>query len=291
MDRLIQTPTIFLYVCEHIDLSTLLNLRLTNRATKSLISEYERSICTTIALRYYARDRKRQSMEVITSITQLQRRWRRDICRKFAIVVTSSVWDRFGFEKPVEDPLADPLRQRIQRGCMVLARLSELATSIEARTTAEPVKKFFLGSRRLAARRKAIKTEEAILQTRVSHIKELTESEVGDFEIVCQLIGDVFKHDQMSDLLPPIKIKGQLGKEASWLAWYILHEGPSLLIRLFQHWTVNGLRKEFVEAINRVWHGKTKGERKIESQCALKFFESLQRPVEKPDDFVMWDVN
>ncbi|KAI4141554.1 MAG: hypothetical protein L6R39_005282 [Caloplaca ligustica] len=127
-----QTATVLLHVIDHLDVPSLLNLRLVNKPINSLISCYESSIAKSLARNLCPDSEKPKLADYQpSSLRDLIFVVRLNLARKLATeAVSSQQVPRIGESTlegvPADDDLGDEIRQKVQHGLMVISELSHI---------------------------------------------------------------------------------------------------------------------------------------------------------------------
>ena len=240
---------ILILVYSECTIEGLLTLRLTDRRSRDLISEYINTIAPLAA---------RTSFPGCSNLLRHQPlrytiQWLRDLIpRQLAAILVDrhriahdSMQQRYGI--PSEDPYGDDLRARIANGWRVLYRLTSISTfapfAIDPKPANDLVTRLLCPSRRLDMDRQK---EDSILQQRLGYIDSMPIQDAKDYKLMFMLLSSAFR-TSMSNIGEEHKpwefdwgkgIDGQrlFRKGSSWLAWFVLNEGPHLFYS--QWWTL-----------------------------------------------------
>lgn len=227
----------------------LLALRSTDRRSRDLISEYINTIAPVAARASFPGC----SNLLLHQPLRYTMEWLRDLipCQLAAILVDrhriahDSMQQRYGI--PAEDAYGDVLRARIANGWRVLYRLTSISTFATHVDDPKPandlVIRLLCPSRKLDLHRQ---NEDFILEQRLKYIDSMPTQDAKDYKLMFMLLSSAFR-TSMSNIGEEHKpwafdwgsgIDGQrlFRKGSSWLAWFVLTEGPHLFYN--QWWTL-----------------------------------------------------
>ena len=134
---------VFVNIIEHCDIQTLARLRLVDKATKALISTFEKQIAATIAARLQPHFKHLISNQsVIPSGLQLLRRIQRLPVVKALCAEFQTVCDRYSAYRPRMPPSSAEAKQqffhRIENGCAVAWKLADIYSSAKRKLENDP---------------------------------------------------------------------------------------------------------------------------------------------------------
>jgi hypothetical protein len=227
----------------------LVALRLTDRRSKDLISEYINTIAPLAAHTSFPGCSNLLLHRPLRYTVQ----WLRDLipCQLAAILVDrhriahDSMQQRYGI--PAEDTHGDELRARIANGWRVLYRLTSISTFVphadDPKPTNDLVTRLLCPLRRLDMHRQR---DNFVLEQRLKYIDSMPIQDAKDYKLMFMLLSSAFR-TSMSNVGEEHKpwafdwgsgIDGQrlFRKGSSWLAWFVLTEGPGLFYS--QWWTL-----------------------------------------------------
>lgn len=243
---------ILILICSQCSIDRLLALRLTDRRLESLISEYISTIAPSVARTTFPRSHNL----LLHRPLRYTVRWLKDLVpQQLAAILVDRhriahdfTQQRYGI--PAEDAYGDELRARVANGWRVLSRLTNISRkihSLDAPDTSRPASEFAL--RRLCPSRKFEhdrRKEDQILERRLAYIDSMPSQDTKDYKLMFMLLSSSFRtsiSNAGEDHKPWVfdwgnGIDGQrlFRKGTSWLAWFVLAEGPNLFWN--QWWTL-----------------------------------------------------
>lgn len=240
---------VLILIYSQCSIECLLALRSTDRRSRDLISEYINTIAPLVA---------RTSFPGCNNLLRHRPlrytiRWLRDLvpCQLAAILVDrhriahDAMQLRYGI--PAEDAYGDELRARIVNGWCVLYRLTSISAFApqidDLRPTNALLTRILCPSRILDMHRQK---EDFILEERLRYIESMPLQDAKDYKLMFMLLSSAFR-TSISNIGEEHKpwafdwgsgIDGQrlFRKGSSWLAWFVLAEGPHLFYS--QWWTL-----------------------------------------------------
>ncbi|KAH6639303.1 hypothetical protein C7974DRAFT_306036 [Boeremia exigua] len=207
---------------------------------------------------------------------------------------------RYGI--PAEDTYGDELRARIANGWRVLEQLRNISRKIH-RSSASDAGKFgsnldirrIYPSHKLEASRQV---EDVILEQRLAFINSMPIQNAKDYKLMFMLLSSAFR-TSISNIGEDHKpwvfdwgsgLDGQrlLRKGSSWLAWFVLAEGPDLFWK--QWWTLptdSSSTKHYIRdrAIN-AWTGTPQKLADHRREHARRIQEAINNKANVATDFV-----
>lgn len=229
---------ILILICSECTIEELLALQLTDRRSRSLISEYINTIAPSAARASFPGCRN----ILLDRPVRYTVAWLRDLVpRQLAAILVDRhriahdyMQQRYGI--PAEDAYGDELRARITKGWRVLQSLASISKSMQQPEDSKPTSEFaiklFCPSRRLDSSRQK---EDLILEQRLRYIDAMPIQDAKDYKLMYMLLSSAFR-TSISNIGADHKpwafdwgsgIDGQrlLRKGTSWLAWFVLAEG------------------------------------------------------------------
>lgn len=240
---------ILILICSECTIDGLLALQLTDRRLRSLISEYISTIAPSVARASFPDGGNlllHQPLRYTVS-------WLGDLVpRQLAAILVDrhriahdSMQQRYGI--PAEDAYGDELRARIANGWRVLYRLASISkctsTADVLKSASEFTIRFMASSRRLEIGRQR---EDVIHKRRLEYIDFMSVQDAKDYKLMFMLLSSAFR-TSIGNIGEDHKpwafdwgsgIDGQrlFRKGSSWLAYFVLAEGPDLFWK--QWWTL-----------------------------------------------------
>ena len=243
---------ILILICSACSIDELLTLRLTDRRSRSLILEYINTIAPAVIRTTFPCSRNLLLHKPIRYSIP----WLEDLIphQLAAILVDRHhiahdfTQQRYGI--PAEDAYGDELRARIANGWRVLYRLSGVSKHVQSLGTQDITKatnpfdlRLSCHSRKLEQSRQQ---EDLILEQRLAYIESMPVQDAKDYKLMFMLLSSSFR-TSISNVGEDHKpwvfdwgsgIDGQrlFRRGSSWLAWFVLAEGPDLFWK--QWWTL-----------------------------------------------------
>ncbi|KAI9880348.1 MAG: hypothetical protein M1830_003959 [Pleopsidium flavum] len=273
MDRLMCRPVILLQVIESTDITTLLNLCLTSKAIRHLISSYEASISTTIAKRCFpdlitGLTREEQYIPTIKQLVQLPQR---DVARQLSVLAVKISQCAMYPGIPSDNPIGDDLRLHVQNGWLIAWRLSDIAKSVEKTEQKSNINPFLnIKPREITSVRKL---ESAISFQWLEYVKHIKSDDVFDL-LLMQCCRD--GRFMWRGVWPPwTHIVGSRGmNELSWIQGFILRKSPRFVLRL---WDMDPtVRQEAEDCIKEVASKRSKERFLIEEATSSRLCKDLK---------------
>ena len=245
MHRIFRTAPVLLHIIDHLDVAALLSLRLVNSSISGLISTYESSIVKSIAQRLYPEDTHdtltdRQPNNTSSGLHYLvQLNYAHNLAQKAVASSHLPRIDDASFTPPFEgiapdDSLGDEIRQKVQRGLMVIAALSRIHKQVSRNPLKPNRQRFGLGrlSRVPTAAQKA--TEKELLRRWLDHMNGLPTEDVLDYSIAFWCLKGKITFD-----LQGVEVHAALWKKVS--------EREAIL------WTVHHVASKGLSFIDALW--------------------------------------
>ena len=268
---------VLIIICSQCRIDELFTLRLTDQKTRNLIDEYISTIGPSVARSTLPLSDHLLSRHVdATSIFTFQT-LKALIPEQLAAVLVdrhrvADEWLQSRYGVPAEDPnpLGDLLRSRVARGWRILRHLSNISRK-EHKARGTPKSATDITNmifRPAHFKLEALKyREDIILQKRLAYIACLSQRQTQDYKIMFTLLASAFSTSFSNigedhkpwpfDFGDGIDGQRELRKGKTWLAWYILAEGPDLF---WQQWwslpydepqTKNYIRDRAIEAFEQ----------------------------------------
>ncbi|KAI9769455.1 MAG: hypothetical protein M1835_006707 [Candelina submexicana] len=274
MERLVKLPEILLQVVENSDIPTLLNLYVTTKGIHHLILSYEASICGIIAECCYPQLFGRLTREAKQSLTvkKLSRYPRWDISRMLAAVAVGSVQHGTYPGIPLDNPLGDEIRSRVEHGWLVAWDLSDIARKLEAAEDQVQPKGLLytvFGTSRLQD------LETAIFSRWHTYVKGMSADDLFDLELsqLCR-DGRFLPGGEWGEWARPLRPRVNQVVGWTWAKGYILREGPLLVSRLWH--SDESIRAEAEIACKEVSAKRSKERIVVEDTTIKKHWEDLR---------------
>lgn len=200
MHRLFQTNPVLLVVIECLDVEALLTLRLVNRSINSLIATYESSIVTNIARALCNTDYEDGHAPTDlypSTLTDLILFVRLRLPRKLAIQAVASDQPDPSIRRPpskgipLHDKHGDEIRQKVQKGLVVLSHLSVIYEGYRASLSRRRRTKLWNSSLHLLARQRRFARrnfEEGLLSRWLQYMESISVEEIYHFLIATQCV-------------------------------------------------------------------------------------------------------
>jgi hypothetical protein len=240
---------ILILICSQCRIDELFTLRLTTSKTHNLIDEYMTTIGPCVARSTFPLSNhllsKDTSPFTFRSLKAL-------IPEQLAAILVdrhrvADEWLQSRYGVPAEDPFGDDLRARVASGWRVMRCLSSIAREEHGIQHTHNISATHLTNkifRPALFRIEALKyREDVILQKRLSYIARLSEREAQNYKIMFMLLSSAFStsFSNIGETYAPwpfdfghgIDAQRALRKGKTWLAWYILAQGPDLF---WQQW-------------------------------------------------------
>jgi hypothetical protein len=235
---------ILIIIFSQCTIDELRTLRLTDSRSRSLIVEYISTIAPAAA-----RSTFHQSRNLLLSRPlQYTFQWLEDLVpRQLAAILVDrhrmahdSMQQRYGI--PAEDPYGNELRARIANGWHVLSQLANISKGVHRSSASDPANPYSdFGIRFISPPRKletSQQKEDLIATQRLAFIESMPAQGAKDYKLMFMLLSSAFR-TSISNISEEHKpwvfdwgngIDGQrmFRKGSSWLAWFVLAEGPEL---------------------------------------------------------------
>ena len=242
---------LIILICSACSVDELLALRLTDRRLRSLILEYINTIAPPVAHTTFPRSHNLLLHRPLRYTIE----WLEDLVpQQLAAILVDrhriahdSMQQRYGI--PAEDTYGDKLRGRIANGWRVLRRLSKIAETVRNLDTpgTSKVSIDFLQLRRTSRKiEQDRQKEDMVLHRRLTFIDLMPIQDAKDYKLMFMLLSSSFRTSisNVGDDHKPwvfdwgsgIDGKRLFRKGSSWLAWFVLFEGPDLFWK--QWWTL-----------------------------------------------------
>lgn len=227
-------------------------LRLTDSRSRSLILEYINTIAPSAARSTFPHSHLLLLSKPVCYTAQ----WLDDLIpQQLAAILVDrhriahdSMQQRYGI--PAEDPYGKELRARIANGWRVLSHLARISRSVHgpivsdvSKSTGDFATFLIRPSRKIEAARQK---EDLVIERRLAFIDSMPIQDAKDYKLMFMLLSSAFR-TSISNTGKEHKpwvfdwgsgIDGQrmFRKGSSWLAWFVLAEGPDLFWK--QWWTL-----------------------------------------------------
>lgn len=293
---------ILILVYAECSIDELLTLRVTDRKSRSLIFEYINTIAPSVAHTTFPRCYNLLLHKPIRYTVQ----WLEDLIpQQLAAILVDrhriahdSSQQRYGI--PAEDAYGDELRARIANGWRVLRRLTDISRTIQGSVapTFRTVSDFTLKMRRPSRKmHSSWQKEDLVLERRLTYIASMSVQDAKDYKLMFMLLSSSFRTSIFNvgeDHKPWVfdwgsGIDGQrlFRKGNSWLAWFVLAEGPDLFWK--QWWTLpynsprsrNYIRDRAVD----VWAGTSRELADHQRDHARRIQEAINNKANVSTDF------
>ncbi|KAL1961710.1 hypothetical protein VTN77DRAFT_1110 [Rasamsonia byssochlamydoides] len=290
---------ILLNVALHCDISTLLNLRLVDHTTKSLLESDEASICTAAIQRssfnhlLFLRDPQRVYQTSLEGIAKFYHR--QQVVQKVTELRFGLDWTPLmNYPMLVDDPGSAPFRKRIEDGWCLLYHFADIAAEIEEAAprdeTDRPSKSWrsrtsWGRKRRQVAATK--KRERKVLLARVEFLKSFSDYELRSFVLLWYAI-TTSPHFRIREQLPWCDThwsENVVTRGESWLSWYILRHGPDWFCRLWErrpgddddsYFEYHCVKSENeTQRVQRGWEARPQKISRVEQEGAFKIWGEI----------------
>lgn len=244
---------ILILICSECTIDELRTLRLTDRRSRSLTSEYICTIAPSVARVTFPHSHNLLLHKPLHYTFQ----WLEDLVPQHlaAILVDrhriahDSMQQRYGI--PAEDTCGNELRARIANGWRVLDRLQIISKKTHRSNVSDTSKSTSdFGIRLICPSRKfetSRQKEDLVLERRLAFIDSMPIQDAKDYKLMFMLLSSAFRtsiSNTREDHKPWVfdwgsGIDGRrlFRKGSSWLAWFVLAEGPDLFWK--QWWTLS----------------------------------------------------
>ncbi|KAL1983527.1 hypothetical protein VTN96DRAFT_10266 [Rasamsonia emersonii] len=238
---------ILLNAASYCDIATLLNLRLVDRMTKSLLESDEAAICAAAIQRsslnrlLFLRDAQRSDQTSFKGLAKLYHR--QQVVRQVTELRFGLDWTPYmNYPMLVDDPGSAPFRQRIEDGWCLLYHFADIAAEIDEVATRDgpdhQAKSWILRLSCVRTRRQVAATkarERQVLSARIEFVKSLSDYELRSFYLLWSSI-TTSPHFRImgSEWCDTHIFKNNVFNGESWLSWYILRHGPEWFLRLWE---------------------------------------------------------
>jgi hypothetical protein len=235
---------ILILICSECSIDEIFALRLTDRRFRTLISEYITTIAPSVARATFPYSQNLLRHKPIRYTVQ----WLEDLIpQQLAAILVDrhriahdSTQQRYGI--PAEDTQGDELRGRIANGWHVLRQITKISKTVytsHAPETSRAANEFTLKLRFPLRKVEHVgQKEDLILERRLAYIESMSPQDAKDYKLMFMLLSSAFR-TSLSNIGDNHKpwvfdwgngIDGQrlLRKGNSWLAWFVLAEGPDL---------------------------------------------------------------
>lgn len=242
---------ILILICSQCRIDELFTLRLATRKTRDLIDEYITTIGPSVARSTIPLSNHLLFRHADAATQYTFQSLKAIIPEQLASILVdrhrvADDWLQSRYGVPAEDPWGDSLRERFARGWRIMRKLSNIARD-EYRTKDTPKSASDLKDKIFRPTHFRMETlkhkEHTILQKRLEYVAGLSQEQAQDYKNMHTLLSSAFS-TSFSNIGEEYKpwpfdfgfgIDGQreLRKGKTWLAWYILAEGPDLF---WQQW-------------------------------------------------------
>ena len=295
---------ILILVFAQCQIDELLTLRLTGRRAECLIREYIASIAPSVACSTFPDSERlllnRPARYSISWLKELIPQQLASILVDRHRIAHNWAQQRYGI--PAEDDYGDELRARVANGWRVLRRLSKISQDVYAqpapvapRSAASLAHRIIHPSRTRMEERQ--QKEDEILAKRLAYIADMPAQLAKDYKLMFMLLSSVFRtaiSNVGEDYKPWVfdwgsGIDGQrlFRKGNSWLAWFVLAEGPALFWA--QWWTLprndEGFRHYIRERAAEVWQEGSEKMAGCQREHARVVQEAVNKKAEVDRDF------
>jgi hypothetical protein len=295
---------IVILVFAQCQIDELLALRLTGRRAEGLIREYIASIAPSVARSTFPDSERllldRPARYSISWLKELIPQQLASILVDRHRIAHNWAQQRYGI--PAEDDYGDELRARIANGWRVLRRLSKISQDVYAQPTpGAPRSAASLAHRIIHPSRARIEErqqkEDEILEKRLAYVADMPAQLAKDYKLMSMLLSSVFRtaiSNVGEDYKPWVfdwgsGIDGQrlFRKGNSWLAWFVLAEGPGLFWA--QWWALpcndEGVRHHIRERAAEVWQQGNEKMAGYQREHARLVQEAVNKKAEVDRDF------
>ncbi|KAI9837399.1 MAG: hypothetical protein M1837_002987 [Sclerophora amabilis] len=289
MDRISNTPEIFLRVIERTDIDTIFNLRLTNRATRTLIFDYEASIFEGMAEAFAGDKRlrlqpRKPGVSAKDWLFEIRRRedisW--ELCEGLDLrMLGRSLHTMRGMACKAYLYFDENLRdQAFMTGWRILWGLYDVTQAVRRSILDRS------GQPQLSW----IEVEEAILSQHLDYVDHLREhatiTELHDYLILFSVLEYTYREEWRKECTASFTLDEiDRNDDKWWMSWFLLSSGPPFLERLFSP-DHSSQRKQSLREIERKLRRRSPRTRRIEVGFAKKFSRELRRKFDMEDDFL-----
>lgn len=295
---------ILILICSQCSIDELLALRLTDRRLRSLISEYINTIAPSVARTTFPYSHNILLHKPLRYTVE----WLEDLIpQQLAAILVDRhriahdfTQQRYGI--PAEDAYGNELRARIANGWRVLRKLADISKSVHGTSASDTSKSASKFTLRLLCPSRNIehdrKKEDRVLERRLVYIDSMPLQDTKDYKLMFMLLSSSFRTSTSNigeDHKPWVFDRGSgidgqrlFRKDSSWLAWFVLANGPELFWK--QWWTLpsnssgakNYIRDRAVDA----WAGTSQKLVEHQRDHARKIQEAINNKADVSAEFL-----